>query len=38
VTRKVIDPTTGFLSDLTRGATFAATGQATCLALSGAVQ
>jgi len=38
VTGKVIDPTTGFLSDLTRGATFAATGQATCLALSGAVQ
>ncbi|WP_158820024.1 beta-propeller fold lactonase family protein [Granulicella sp. S156] len=38
VTGKVIDPTTGFLSDLTRGATFAATGQATCLALSGAVE
>ena len=37
VTGKVIDPTTGFLHDLTRGATFAATGQATCLALSGAV-
>jgi len=38
VTGKVIDPTTGFLSDLTRGATFTATGQATCLALSGAVE
>jgi 6-phosphogluconolactonase (cycloisomerase 2 family) len=37
ITGKVIDPTTGNLSDLTRGASFNATGQATCLVLSGAV-
>jgi len=37
VTGKVIDPTTGDISDLTRGATFKATGQATCLVVSGAV-
>jgi 6-phosphogluconolactonase (cycloisomerase 2 family) len=37
ITGKVIDPTTGNLSNLTRGATFNATGQATCLVLSGAV-
>jgi len=37
ITGKVIDPTTGLLSDLSRGATFTATGQASCLVLSGAV-
>jgi 6-phosphogluconolactonase (cycloisomerase 2 family) len=37
VTGKVINQTTGALSDLSRGSTFTATGQATCLALSGAV-
>jgi 6-phosphogluconolactonase (cycloisomerase 2 family) len=37
ITGKIIDPTTGNLSDLTRGATFTATGQASCLVLSGAV-
>jgi len=37
VTGKVIDPTTGNISDLSRGATFTATGQASCLVLSGAV-
>jgi len=37
VTGKVIDPTTGNLSNLTRGATFTASGQASCLVLSGAV-
>jgi 6-phosphogluconolactonase (cycloisomerase 2 family) len=37
ITGKVIDPTTGNLSDLSRGATFTATGQASCLVLSGAV-
>lgn len=38
VTGKVIDSTTGRLTNLTRGATFNATGQAGCLALSGNVQ
>ncbi|MEO6923234.1 MAG: beta-propeller fold lactonase family protein [Bryocella sp.] len=37
ITGKVIDPTTGNLSDLPRGSTFNATGQAGCLVLSGAV-
>jgi 6-phosphogluconolactonase (cycloisomerase 2 family) len=37
VTGKVIDPTTGNLSVLSRGSTFTATGQATCLGFSGAV-
>lgn len=37
VTGKVIDPTTGRLSDLSRGSSFAATGQAGCLVLSGSV-
>ncbi len=37
VTGKVFNSTTGALSDLTRGPTFTATGQATCLALSGSV-
>jgi 6-phosphogluconolactonase (cycloisomerase 2 family) len=37
VTGKVIDKNTGKLSNLTRGATFPATGQATCLAVSGNV-
>ncbi len=37
VTGKVIDPTTGNLSVLTRGSTFNATGHAGCLVLSGAV-
>ena len=37
VTGKVIDSTTGKLSDLSRGATFQATSQAGCLVLSGNV-
>jgi 6-phosphogluconolactonase (cycloisomerase 2 family) len=37
VTGKVLDPTTGILSSLSRGSTFTATGQASCLAISGAV-
>lgn len=37
VTGKIFDPNTGALSALTRGSTFAATGQASCLAISGAV-
>ncbi len=37
VTGKVIDPNTGRLSDLSRGSSFAATGQAGCLVLSGSV-
>jgi len=37
VTGKIIDPTTGNLSGLTRGSTFNATGVASCLVLSGAV-
>ena len=37
VTGKHFDPTTGILSPLTRGSTFSATGQSTCLALSGSV-
>lgn len=37
VTGKVIDPTTGNLNVLSRGSTFTATGQATCLGFSGAV-
>jgi 6-phosphogluconolactonase (cycloisomerase 2 family) len=35
ITGKVIDSTTGRISDLTRGATFTATGLSGCLALSG---
>ncbi len=38
VTGKIINTRTGQLSDLARGATFPATGQATCLAISGNVQ
>jgi 6-phosphogluconolactonase (cycloisomerase 2 family) len=37
VTGKLLDKSTGKLSDLTRGSTFAAVGQATCLAVSGNV-
>ena len=37
VTGKVFNSTTGAISDLTRGATFTASGQASCLALSGSV-
>ncbi|SEG62164.1 6-phosphogluconolactonase, cycloisomerase 2 family [Bryocella elongata] len=37
VTGKLLDPTTGRLEALSRGSTFAATGQATCLGLSGSV-
>jgi DNA-binding beta-propeller fold protein YncE len=37
VTGKVLDPTTGILSSLSRGSTFTATGQASCLAISGSV-
>lgn len=37
VTGKLFDPSTGALSQLTRGSTFSATGLATCLAISGAV-
>ena len=37
ITGKVIDPTTGNLSDLSRGATFTTVGQASCLVISGAV-
>lgn len=37
VTGKLLDPTTGRLEALSRGSTFSATGQATCLALSGSV-
>jgi 6-phosphogluconolactonase (cycloisomerase 2 family) len=37
VTGKVIDPTTGILSDLSRGSTFQAVGHAGCLAISGSV-
>jgi len=37
ITGKVIDPTTGDLSTLSRGSTFTATGEASCLVLSGAV-
>jgi 6-phosphogluconolactonase (cycloisomerase 2 family) len=38
VTGKVIDPATGILSNLSRGATFPAVGQAECLVLSGVVE
>jgi 6-phosphogluconolactonase (cycloisomerase 2 family) len=38
VTGKVIDPATGILSNLSRGATFPAVGQAGCLVLSGNVE
>jgi len=38
VTGKVIDPATGILSNLSRGATFPSVGQAECLALSGNVE
>jgi hypothetical protein len=37
VTGKIINQNTGQLSSLTRGSTFAATGLATCLAVSGNV-
>ena len=37
VTGKLFDANTGELSQLSRGSTFSATGQATCLAISGAV-
>ena len=37
VTGKLFDPSTGALQQLTRGSTFSAVGQATCLAISGAV-
>jgi 6-phosphogluconolactonase (cycloisomerase 2 family) len=37
VTGKVLDPTTGILSSLSRGSTFTSTGLAGCLTLSGAV-
>jgi 6-phosphogluconolactonase (cycloisomerase 2 family) len=37
VTGKLLDPTTGILSSLSRGSTFVSAGQAGCLALSGAV-
>jgi hypothetical protein len=37
VTGKLLDKNTGKLSDLTRGSTFQAVGQATCLAVSGNV-
>ena len=37
VTGKLLDPTTGRLEALSRGSTFSAVGQATCLALSGSV-
>jgi hypothetical protein len=37
VTGKILDKSTGRLSDLTRGSTFTAVGQATCLAVSGNV-
>jgi 6-phosphogluconolactonase (cycloisomerase 2 family) len=37
VTGKVLDPTTGIISDLSRGSTFAAVGHASCLAISGSV-
>jgi DNA-binding beta-propeller fold protein YncE len=38
VTGKVIDPATGILSNLSRGASFPAVGQAQCLVLSGVVE
>lgn len=37
VTGKLFDPNTGILSNLSRGSTFAATGTANCLGVSGAV-
>jgi 6-phosphogluconolactonase (cycloisomerase 2 family) len=37
ITGKAIDPTEGNLTDLVRGSTFTAAGQASCLVLSGAV-
>jgi hypothetical protein len=37
VTGKLYDPNTGILSQLSRGSTFPSTGQAGCLAVSGAV-
>jgi 6-phosphogluconolactonase (cycloisomerase 2 family) len=37
VTGKVLDPTTGTLTSLSRGSTFPSVGQAGCLAVSGAV-
>ena len=38
VTGKVLDPATGILSNLSRGASFPAVGQAQCLVLSGVVE
>jgi len=38
VTGKIIDPATGILSNLSRGQTFPAVGNAECLALSGNVE
>ncbi|HEX4154254.1 MAG TPA: beta-propeller fold lactonase family protein [Acidobacteriaceae bacterium] len=37
VTGKIFDPSTGQLSDLPRGSTFTAVGQAACMAISGAI-
>lgn len=37
ITGKRIDTTTGILSNLTRGSTFSATGEASCLAISGSI-
>jgi hypothetical protein len=37
VTGKILDKTRGQLSNLSRGSTFTAVGQATCLAVSGIV-
>jgi len=37
ITGKVLDPTTGILSSLSRGSTFTAVGHAGCLAISGSV-
>jgi 6-phosphogluconolactonase (cycloisomerase 2 family) len=38
VTGKSLNPTTGELSDLSKGSTFTATGMASCLAISGSVE
>jgi hypothetical protein len=37
VTGKLLDPTTGILSSLTRGSTFTAVNHAGCLVISGSV-
>ena len=37
ITGKVLNPTTGELTDLSKGSTFTATGQAACLAISGSI-